>query len=101
MEYKQYLLQKDELNEGKVITTLKVLKHVIPILNDIIKFSKSSKDTEELQKMINISIPKIESILKTSNIDPLYKNMIVSGLKSIVGVKNLPIVKNLVRQYSN
>lgn len=98
--HRKYLLEEDVLNEAGIIATTKILKNVVVIFHEIIKFSKSTRDTYELEEMLEESIPEIESLLNMSGLDPVYKQMIISGLSSIIGIQRLPIVNNLVKKYT-
>ncbi len=100
-KYRQYLLENDAVNEASIVTTTRILKNVIVIFHKLMVYSKSSKDTYELEEFLDKSIPELDSLLQMSGLDDVYKSMIISGLQSIVGIQRLPIVNDLINKYKN
>jgi hypothetical protein len=99
-KYKQYLLKDNIVNESSIITATKVLKNVAVIFHKLMVYSKSTKDTDELEEFLDKSIPELDSLLQISGLDDVYKSMIISGLQSIVGIQRLPIVNDLLNKYN-
>ena len=84
--YKKHLIKnnnnQNDLNEASLVKTVGIFKKVVKLLGDLIVLKKVDLDEYELQQRSKGILDELDNILRTKNIDPVYRDMIRCGVKT-------------------
>jgi len=89
--YEKYLISESnnekELNETNIIGAINTFKKAIKLIGDLIILTKVDLDEYEVKERSSDILNELDKILKSKNIDPIYRDMIRYGVKT--ALKNL------------